>query len=675
MRLYLLIAALSFAAAGLIQGHWWLIPFAALLAAIAFRPLDEDEIQYDPVVKLLGYLEANTWATVLLIAVILMVIASWLGQKLEKSSISVIVWLAAIVFSVVAARLHDRQGIDELSDSPSLRQRIFADWAGWEWATIALLTVLALVLRLYRINQLLPFVHGDEGEMAMRSLQILRGDLPEFNNQALPFFATSFLNHPTLFYYLQAVALYIGGESIVPLRVFSAICGALCVPLIYGIGRLGWGWIAGLTAAWLLAISHVHIQFSRIALNNIQSVWFVLLFVFLLMAIYQFALKDSTMPGEVNAEQKPELESPIVLYVLLGLSAGLAQYMYYGSRLLPVIAIPIFILLWYRKQLAPRQLLIFILGFFIAYLPLLFHFARFPEAFGKRSAGVFILSERNLLHAVGKDYLWWRDLPTLLAAQTQQVIRFFIDKGDDSAFYFAENPGLDPVTAVLFWLGLGVSAIRYRRLQELTLLVWFVCGIVLAGILTNDAPNAPRLLIVLPVAFILAGVFLQRLYEYLSTAKVSFVRSELVIFTMILGLTLYLNVSLYFVDYARKMGRLEASTLASEVAKIRYDYQFFLLGAPRIFVENGVFRFMDRGAEFYNVDTVNDLDGLMKEHPTSKGLFFAIMPHRSEDIPWMKARYPLAEIEEHHDALDRLLYTTLKIPASTAPVQPVSPLK
>ena len=364
-----------------------------------------------------------------------------------------------------------------------------------------------------------------------------------------------------------------------------------------------------------------------------------------------------------------------MLYVLLGLSAGLAQYMYYGSRLLPVIAIPIFILLLYRKQLAPRQLLIFILGFFIAYLPLLFHFARFPEAFGKRSAGVFILSERNLLHAVGKDYLWWRDLPTLLAAQTQQVIRFFIDKGDDSAFYFAENPGLDPVTAVLFWLGLGVSAIRYRRLQELTLLVWFVCGIVLAGILTNDAPNAPRLLIVLPVAFILAGVFLQRLYEYLSTAKVSFVRSELVIFTMILGLTLYLNVSLYFVDYARKMGRLEASTLASEVAKIRYDYQFFLLGAPRIFVENGVFRFMDRGAEFYNVDTVNDLDGLMKEHPTSKGLFFAIMPHRSEDIPWMKARYPLAEIEEHHDALDRLLYTTLKIPASTASVQPVSPLK
>ena len=31
--------------------------------------------------------------------------------------------------------------------------------------------------------------------------------------------------------------------------------------------------MAGLTAAWLLAVSHLHIHYSRIGLNNIQSVW------------------------------------------------------------------------------------------------------------------------------------------------------------------------------------------------------------------------------------------------------------------------------------------------------------------------------------------------------------------------------------------------------------------
>ena len=38
----------------------------------------------------------------------------------------------------------------------------------------------------------------------------------------------------------------------------------LCVPVVYVIGRLGWGPIAGAIAAWLLAVSHLHIHYSRL---------------------------------------------------------------------------------------------------------------------------------------------------------------------------------------------------------------------------------------------------------------------------------------------------------------------------------------------------------------------------------------------------------------------------
>lgn len=53
----------------------------------------------------------------------------------------------------------------------------------------------------------LPPMHGDEGEMGTLALLALHGPNSGISPHPLPLFSTAFLEHPTLFYYVQAGAL------------------------------------------------------------------------------------------------------------------------------------------------------------------------------------------------------------------------------------------------------------------------------------------------------------------------------------------------------------------------------------------------------------------------------------------------------------------------------------
>ena len=126
---------------------------------------------------------------------------------------------------------------------------------------------------------------------------------------------TDFLDHPTLFHYLQALSIKLFGQSISGLRMVSVIFGALCVPALYVAGRLSYGRFAGLIAASFIAFAHVHIHFSRIGLNNIHSVFMVIvLFIFVLWC--DRALKH------------PDDQRALTPWFLVGLITGLAPVSY-----------------------------------------------------------------------------------------------------------------------------------------------------------------------------------------------------------------------------------------------------------------------------------------------------------------------------------------------------------
>jgi hypothetical protein len=68
--------------------------------------------------------------------------------------------------------------------------------------------------------------------------------------------------HPPLYYTLLHYWLWLG-DSAALVRTFSAIIGALTIPLIYLLGRRLAGWQVGLLAALILAVSPFHVRFAQ----------------------------------------------------------------------------------------------------------------------------------------------------------------------------------------------------------------------------------------------------------------------------------------------------------------------------------------------------------------------------------------------------------------------------
>ncbi|MFQ5887060.1 MAG: glycosyltransferase family 39 protein, partial [Anaerolineae bacterium] len=170
------------------------------------------------------------------------------------SSWAVALWLGSLVALVVAS------SVGEVSIS-FLHVRAWARrfWSApvvLEFLAVFAITLLGFTLRATALDRYPPMMHGDEGEMGIRALGILNGTQP------LSPFSTAFLSHPTMFYFWQALSMAFFGRNEVGLRTLSALAGTLSVPLLYLLMRYGYGRVAGMASAFLLAVSHLHIHYS-----------------------------------------------------------------------------------------------------------------------------------------------------------------------------------------------------------------------------------------------------------------------------------------------------------------------------------------------------------------------------------------------------------------------------
>jgi len=571
-------------------------------------------------------------------------------------------WTVGLFLMVVAAYLHDAQpsapNATEQPETPSTTSpRKSFHFTKLDWLLMLFSFGVALALRLYRLSDFLPTMHGDEGEMGELARLVLSGPSSPYL-MPLPLFATGFLNHPTLFHYLQALALLCFGNSLTGLRILSAIFGALCAPTLYAVGKVGWGRVAGLTAAWLLAVSHLHIHYSRIALNNIQSVWFTILF-FLVLFI---GVAQTQRP--LGRPRQPA-EQPLLPYVSLGLVIGLSQYFYYGSRLIPVLAVVLMGILLVQRRLTLTQLAVAVLATFVAYAPLALLYSQDLSAFLNRTQGVSVFNPEGLTRILGPQASWPRDIPQLLWSQVKDNIGFLIATGDRSAFYLADLPGFDRLTVVLFWLGLGVVLARLRHFPEMALIAWFGLGFLLAGVVTNDSPNGPRLIVVVSSVYLIAGVLGERVYHMSQRIWPSAHRWLAGFAFVLLAIgTLQMNYYTYFVTYARFAPNNMPITMAHMMAAEQDNYRFYLFGAPLFYADYSVLRFIALGSERYNVMTAEEIP-----RPTDKGVIAIALPDRLARLHEVAERWPGGEYREVVDQVGRLLYGVYRLPGPTPSVE------
>ena len=349
----------------------------------------------------------------------------------------------------------------------------------WELLLVAFCTGIAAFLRIYRIADLPPGLHGDEAWTGLDALRI--------NDEGwIGPYVGSALGQPSGPLYFTAFIFKLSHASIFTLRLSMAILGVATVPLAYLLFRPGFGrWVA-IFATVALTFSYWHIHFSRVAFMIISMP----------MIISLAAL--ATLWAIRSARKWP--------WFLAGLALGAGVYSYGGYLLFPAaVAILLAVHLALHRRQWREHLLRYLLmgaGFVLIALPMIQLVVRSPDFYFSHTRQVSLLRDpefANAEDAVGKaQYVARR--------AWRYTGQFFRHPAVDFTDALGGRGVLDPVLAVLAYLGFVIALIRWRSPPYLLAALAMMAGLVATVTTVENWGGMRRSLIVVPFVYGLAGV-------------------------------------------------------------------------------------------------------------------------------------------------------------------------
>lgn len=177
-------------------------------------------------------------------------------------------------------------------------RHVFARSSPW---TVAAITVLALILRLYRIEAQSLWV--DE-VVTWHAAQVPIADLLQVRN----YYAMAH----SLYFALMHMVLLVS-DSEFALRLPSALFGAFSIPLLYLVGERWLSRGTGLVAAVLLAVSPLHLYYSQEARPYAVVVFFILFAMVCLEAMVREPGRTRWRVGFVASSAAALLSHPVAL--------------------------------------------------------------------------------------------------------------------------------------------------------------------------------------------------------------------------------------------------------------------------------------------------------------------------------------------------------------------------
>jgi 4-amino-4-deoxy-L-arabinose transferase-like glycosyltransferase len=610
----------------------WVVVMAVLLV-LAFANLEKW-------IKVLSRFAWSPWDVLYAIPLLLNV-GVWIAfRRRSDSAAGALLWLASLIvlLLIVAGQEFGWRRLRSAPQAIVAKVSEQVRLAGyWEVAGFGLLMLLALLVRIWRLDSYPPFFHGDEGEMGMLALGILTG------SDRLSPFVVRWLGHPTMFHYWQALTMAIFGRDEVGLRMLSALTGTASVGALYWLMRYQFGRVAALAGTMLMTVSHLHVQYSRLAINNIQSSFFAILVVALL--------------GWARARRSP------LIYTLAGLACGYSLYFYPGSRIIVFISAAILLYALAEKTVTVRSVILFWLAVWLILAPLAAFYSYHPQEFSTRVQDVFLFTDRNIKHTLAGKPMTFENVVGLLPIQLVRNLLFFVNKGDGSSFYFQDIPAFDRLTVVLFWLGMITALIGARGFGEFSLLVWFWLTILVGGVFTNDAPNAPRLLMAVPAVFAFGGLFVQRVMRLAKEAMGKYAIPLALLLAVPIGVLLMQSNYRIYMTYVPRAPGTGILRLCRQMRQEASEYKTYLLGLPHLSVNYGTVRFIARDAERVDVQGPQDYSNL---DVSSKGALFIALPQLVEELEAIRELYPGGDYAILYDGVGRPQYAFYRWPSKRA---------
>jgi 4-amino-4-deoxy-L-arabinose transferase-like glycosyltransferase len=395
-----------------------------------------------------------------------------------------VLWLAAIILLLIGVWLIGAVGRGAPRAATALTMWPDSTRNRWlEVVAFILIFALAIFLRTYRISSIPPGIYVDETNGALDSLYILEG------RDASPF-GTGWYGTPNGFLYFMAGIFKLFGANWMSLKFVSLLAAILTVPAVYLLGRLMFGPIAGLSAMTLMAVSRWHLSLSRWGWNEMAPPLFQVLATFFLIR-------------GLRARRAFD-------YALSGLLMGLSIYTYLSARLAAATLL-LYILYWLvsdpsglRSSLRRSWLGLIILGVaaIVTIAPIAVTYITDSFAFNNR------VSEISVFRDV-------RDQGSLapLTQNIGDILKFFHQTGDlQGKHNLPGEPMADPITGLLFAIGVAYAIVGWRDQRRVLLLIWLVLG--LAGSFLSsqhESPQSYRALTALPAVVLLSADVLDRI--------------------------------------------------------------------------------------------------------------------------------------------------------------------
>jgi len=368
-------------------------------------------------------------------------------------------------------------------------------WNRRDWVILLSITLLAALLRFYKLGQVPLGFQFDEAFNAIDAEQVWHGNRPLF----LP--ANG--GREAFYTYYQALLGTFLGFNVYTLRLASALAGIATIPATYWLLRTLLRRHArpiALFTSLSLAISLWHLHFSHYGIRVIMMP----LILSGLFGCYWLALHAERLAARRWA------------LIGSGLLTGLTVWTHPSGRFVPFILLAYTLWLLWRHPQQRRLTLDSPMGVlavtgviaFLVFLPLGIEFYRHPDFFFGHASEVSIFAER-----VSGDTPWLE-----LLRNIGRVLGMFTWHGDiEWAHNLAGRPVFDPLLSIPFLLGVGVWIVRLSRrknndpnadpdVDALVLLALWAIVMVLPSILSEAAPNYSRTLPALPAVFVTVGL-------------------------------------------------------------------------------------------------------------------------------------------------------------------------
>jgi hypothetical protein len=404
---------------------------------------------------------------------------------------------------------------------------------GRELALPALILLLALVLRAYRLAELPQDLHGDMASHGLQARALLDGT-------AGGLIGFGWANIPMVGFLPTAVAMALSGDrGLLGLGLASVVGGVLGVA---GLGILLnelLGRRVALIGAALLAVSYTHVHFSRIAeyMDPLPfAVWS--------LALLAIGLRRGSR----------------MALTLSGMALALAGLGYYAGRVMWLVVplILVYFLVTDRRLWVEYwpELAVMALAALVAAGPLPLVFLQHPAQLLGRAPAVILFNPAVMEHLrlkYGVAYDW-----SVVLEQLRRMLLVFNYYGDTSTQFGLPRPMVDVLTGPLVVLGVAFGLRHVRSWACALLVLWLILVLGVGGVLTNNAPFWPRLVIALLPAAGLAALALDRVWQAIEDATGATTRRLVpaAVVALIVGLGVA-NWQLYY-SFARQNGRPRA---------------------------------------------------------------------------------------------------------------------